>query len=212
MICSQCGAQLGKDDWYCPICGTEVSVSEMERKMKRRYTRRNFVLIFSLSLLIPNLICFAANLLSGIADFWSGYVILVSAFVWMCVCFPFLHFGNLTIKMGICSVDVMLFIFLIAALNDGFGWFFRYAFPICLVLAVLMLVMTELIRSGKVRGLHIPTLSFAAVMLFLNAVDLIVHINAGAFTIRWSIITDAVFLSLILLFEGITYVVKHKED
>lgn len=211
MMCSQCGAQLGKDDWYCPKCGTEISVSEMERKMKKKYTRRNFVIIFSLCMLVPNLICLAANLVSGIMNFWSGYVILASAFVWMCVCFPFLKFGNLTIKMGLCSITATLFIFLIAALNSGFGWFFRYAFPICFVLILLMLIMTELIRSGKVRGLHIPALSFAVVMLFLNAIDLIVHINAGRFIIRWSIITDAVFLSLILLFEGIIYMAKHKD-
>lgn len=212
MRCSQCGAKLQKGSWYCPKCGTELSPSEQEQSAKKKRVGRNFVLIFSLCLLIPNLICFAANTVSGITYFWAGYVILVSAFIWMCVCFPFLRFGNLTVKMGLCGLDVLMFIFVIAALNHGFGWFFRYAFPICLTLVILMLIMAELIRSRRVRGLHIPSLSFAAVMLFLNAIDLIVHINNGIFMIRWSLITDAVFFSLILLFEGIAYVVKHKND
>lgn len=79
MMCSQCGAPLKKDDWYCPECGAELTVSEMERSKKKSRAGRNFVLIFSLCLLIPNLICLAVNFLTGLSLFWSGYVILASA-------------------------------------------------------------------------------------------------------------------------------------
>lgn len=213
MTCSQCGAQLNKDDWYCRKCGAELSVSEMEKSKKKTRTSRNFVLIFSLCLLIPNLICLAVNFLTGLSLFWSGYVILSSAFVWMCVCFPFIRFGNITVKMLLCGIVPIAFVFLIAAMNHGFNWYFRYALPICAVLLALTVAFTELVRARKVSGLHIGSMACIAVMLFLNAIDLIVHLNRGVFKISWSIITVAVFVSVTLLLEGIAYIIKkNKED
>lgn len=213
MTCSQCGAPLKKDDWYCPECGAELTASEMERSKKKSRAGRNFVLIFSLSLLIPNLICLAVNFLTGLSLFWSGYVILVSAFVWMCVCFPFIRFGNLTIKMLLCGIVPILFVLLIASMTDGFGWFIRYALPICGTLLLLTVGLTELIRSKKITGLHIASGACIAVMLFLNVIDLTVHLNMGVFKINWSIITDAVFVSVALLLEGIAYIIKkNRED
>ena len=217
--CVNCGVELDKSAEKCALCGTPViNPSELETRKQTPFpypdkvvlpagVRRRYVaFLFSMAVLIPNIVCGLTNILFPSTGIWAVYVISSSALAWVLFIHPFLwkKIHPYTI-IAIDAVAAAFYIYVFYAVgNDEKSWFFKVAMPLLLLLEAILLFMTYWLRKKKRDWPDITIAVLAEISLYSICADLLLHLFVnGSFILSVSLIIVLSCFALILFFISV---------
>lgn len=155
--CVNCGVELDTSAKKCVLCNTPVynpvhppedtptpysDKVVLPPKVRRRFS----AFLFSMILLLPNIVCLLLDLLiSKDKGFhWAHYVNTSSLLFWVLFLLPFLiEKVRAFVLILVDSIAVLAYIFFFYYIFEQSGWFLRVALPLVLVLALFACVTVE---------------------------------------------------------------------
>ncbi len=161
--CVNCGVELDVSAKKCVLCDTpvynpnhppeDVPTPYSDRVVLPAKVRRRFsAFLFSMILLLPNLVCLLIDLLVSKGDGlqWAQYVNTASLLVWILFVLPFLIEKVRTfVLITVDSLAILGYIFFFYHSFNQSEWFLRVALPLVLVLAVFAAVTAEFFERKK---------------------------------------------------------------
>ncbi len=162
--CVNCGVELSRDLKKCPLCSVPVinpaaTVPEQETHafsekivLPPSARRRYAAFIFSMVLLIPNIVFILVNLIFNPGSFWSFYVLTSTALFWVLAVFPFFTKKiHPFLLWGFDSIAVAAYVFFFFSIDGKEVWFLKCALPIIAAVSVFALIFMLWLRAAK-RG------------------------------------------------------------
>lgn len=189
--CVNCGVELDKSASKCVLCGCPVvnpyenggAVHEKpypDRIILPKTTRKRYAaLLVTFILCIPNIICGLTNLFMPKTGVWSLYVILSSFLVWVIVILPFLlRKKNKYVLLGVDTVVVLGYLYSVIALNyrNGWTWFLKFALPLVLSLAAIILFMFIWLGRKKRSDISIVIAVLTQISAYCIVTDILLHL------------------------------------
>ncbi|MDO5022893.1 MAG: DUF6320 domain-containing protein [Eubacteriales bacterium] len=211
--CVLCGVET--DEKSCPLCETPIvipnksgneectsypypdSIDEIYRKIDIKYARHLSMLIMAL----PAAVVLLVNLISSGAVTWSLYVIgaLICLYCWVLV--PvFYRFKRPYPYVAIDIISLTGYIFVIAKMTDGMGWFLGLALPLTLASFIYVLLTVLSIRRLEWQPLVRAASTATLTGIFLMAIDAICDLYVGQVYLNWSLYALLPLLALSALF------------
>lgn len=200
--CVNCGVELEKTERICPLCGVEVNnprephapfevrpyptrLDPVNAKINRRF----IAAILSIALAFPVILSIVVNLVYSGHVGWSLYVAGSLAMFWVWLVPPFLWRRSEFLRIVAPDLlAVLLFLFLIYAMNPRQEWFRLLALPLVLLSSLLILLIGWLISSHRLRGFYIPAVIIAASGSVVPAIEILTERFAvGSFKVDWSL-------------------------
>ncbi len=214
MYCANCGVELQKGIAKCPLCGlkayhpdlpaenTERSYPALTTAERKTHTR-GLMVIISLIILIPILLCIAIDLNTNRRILWSGYVVGGILCAYFALFFPlWFRKRNPVIFFPVGMASVLL-LTLYICLKTGGKWFLSFAFPLIGVFTLIAETMIVLIRYtceehknrvAVIAGAGIIALGAAFVLM-----EFLLHVTFGIPMVWWSFIPFIVLTVLGIL-------------
>lgn len=218
MFCTKCGAVVDETTGQCPNCGANERADATCKKRKEKSgisfgkatnTAKSYAVIFTALMVFPAMICTVVNILNPGRGFWAGYVLGAIAVAWVFLVLPVLKITPAPVTAGACFVVLALYLLYIAKMQGVINWYYSYAVPLCAVICALVALTTGLISKKIATGLHIPALLSAETAVFLMFIEGLHDLNMhGHLSLRWSLITMCVFVSIAVVCEAVAYVIK----
>ncbi|MBS5645538.1 MAG: zinc ribbon domain-containing protein [Clostridiales bacterium] len=225
--CVNCGVKLAPSEKKCPLCGVPVVnprdpwvepshrpyPKQVERVM-HRIDRRYGAALASLLLLIPLMLTVISDVIVNRAVTWSLYVVGAGAclFVWVLLPLLLKKPSPLPCVLG-DALAALLYLGLISTLADSSGWFLPLALPLVLIAAGLVLGISQVIRSRKIRGLRHVSWVFLLLGVASILVDGVIHhFIAGSFAPFWSLFVCIPCLVFAILFMMLERKQKLKDE
>lgn len=211
--CVHCGVKLGEAEEKCPLCNTErcdpkepfdesvpkpypVRTPEQSLRINRRYA----VGLLSALLLIPAGLCLLFDGING-GITWSVYPAGVLLLIWIAIAVPLLmRKHRLYSTILITGTTLAAYLYMLESLSGVHGWFLPIVLP-SLAAAIAMLCFTVwLIRSKRVRILHIEAVILVEIGLLCGMVEALIIQSGHAVHYTWSlfVIMPCFFLALLL--------------
>ncbi len=179
--CVNCGVELDNSILRCPLCDTPVinpniinseksdppfpERIELPKRVKNKYS----IIILTIVLLIPNIVCALTNILLTPHLFWSVYVAASSLLAWFLFFFPFIM--NQKYKYLILAVDALVtagYIFVFYYYNSTHGdWFLKIAIP--LDVGIFLIIACLVAFFSKKRSLTHTLIAVFSSLTVLNA-------------------------------------------
>ena len=215
--CVNCGVELAESSNKCPLCDTPVINPNIlnsgnaapafpERIVIPKSTNNRFnAIIFSILLLIPNIVCVITNLLFTPDMLWSVYVSSSSAMFWFLFVFPFIMKSKRKyLTIAIDAIATALYIFIFYYYNSAqTGWFWQVAVPIDLGVFAGIALLTA--YFSKKRPLAQSLIAVFSTITLLNIfICLIVNLYASVVIVTYiTIILGTSSLILLLFFIAV---------
>lgn len=218
--CVNCGVELEASLRRCPLCNTEVInpnnrdaadpaarpyPSKVEL-LERRAIRRFFLMMATLMLLIPPVVCLICDVLGTGRITWSAYVVGATAMAYVYVLVPFAaEKPNAWLCIALDCGVTLLFLYAIAVnLHDT--WFVPLALPITLAVFVAVAVMALLFKKTRAKFVRLAGILFASGILCAG-INLIVNLHLDKTPVLfWSLFV----LVPCLIFGGISLIVNNR--
>lgn len=223
MYCIKCGAKLADTEKKCPLCLTAVyhpdlprqSAEELYPKDKMpRTTSKRAVLGGAILFLfmIPLVICFFADTWPDKRLDWFGYALGGIAVAYLVLAFPVWFKKRHPIILLPCDFAAsILYVWYISYATGG-EWFWTFALPVALGVAVILCGTVTLLRSLKRGKLYVLG---GAIILFggwMVLMEWLMELTFGIPFIGWSMypfITLA-FLGGMLLYLAMNSIAREK--
>lgn len=188
MYCIRCGVKLADSEKCCPLCGTVPFHPDIhreegaplyppERYPKQQVSRKGFLGVVSILLLIPVLVTLICDLSLHGGVTWSGYVVGAIALCYVVTVLPlWFRRPNPAILVPCGFAAVGLYVLYIDLSVKG-GWFLGFAFPVIGFLGVLVsvvVILTRYLRRGAL--LYIYGGALIALGAFLPVMELLMKI------------------------------------
>lgn len=214
MYCVKCGIRLQDGTEHCPLCSTPVwnpQKTSSPSNFSGAYPRpepsiRYPVLAFITSLLaVVCLSCLIFCLKTYHQVFWSGYVMLGIAMVYVSVFLPFWFEKRhplIFVPVAFCAVCGYL---LYICLYTGGHWFLSFAFPVVMIAGAITTASVALFRYIKKGRIFIMSGLFVAIGGCCMLIELFQNITFGGKMFTWSLYCTSFFtaVGLFLLLSGI---------
>lgn len=220
--CVNCGVELAASEKQCPLCGAEVLNPKAPLKediekpypqhienVMRRIDRRYFATLVGMFLTIPIIVTVIWNMLTSGTISWSAYVIgaIALLFIFFALPFYFKRFYTVAFLITDCAA-VLLYLFFIESMNGG-SWFMGIGLPISVAAGIYIISLVLLFTKNKpVKILRRLALAFIASGVFILCIELIISINSGTFSLKWSFYA---FVPLVVL-SLIALVLEHRRN
>jgi len=220
--CVNCGVELAPSEKYCPLCGVEVinpkapfqdnvqrPYPKYVETLMKRIDRKYFATLVGLFLTIPIIVTVIWNMLANGCISWSAYVIGALGLIFIFFAFPFYfkRFYTVAFLIADCAA-VLLYLFFIESVNGG-NWFLGIGLPVSVVASVYVISLVWLFTKKKpIRLLVRIALAFIASGALLFCIEMILSLNAGALSVKWSFYA---FVPLVVL-SVITLVLEHRRN
>ena len=187
MYCIRCGVKLADSEKSCPLCGTvpfhpDISREEaaplypVERYPRQQVSRRGFLGVVSILLLIPALVSLICDLSLHGRVTWSGYVVGAIALCYVITVMPlWFRRPNPAIFVPCDFAAVGLYVLYIDLSVKG-GWFLGFAFPVIGFLGLLVSAVVILTRYLRRGALYIYGGALIALGAFLPVMELLMKI------------------------------------
>lgn len=211
--CVNCGVELSESAKKCSLCDTPVinpnivteSQSappfperiELPKETKNRYG----AIIFSILLLIPNIVCVITNLLFTPDMLWSIYVVSSSLMFWFLFIFPFMMKKKYDyVILAVDALATAAYIFIFYYLNSvQIGWFWKLAVPIDVgifgMIALLNLYFSK--KRSRIKSVIAILTFFTAICIF---VCLVINIYSYSVIATYITLITGVSCLILLLF------------
>ena len=211
--CVNCGVELAESSIKCPLCDTPVINPNIinpvstppafpENIVIPKSTNNRFnAIIFSILLLIPNIVCVITNLLLTPDLLWSIYVVSSSAIFWFLFVLPFIMKSNKKyLTIAIDALATALYIFVFYYYNSAqTGWFWQVAVPLDLgVFAGIALLAAYFSKKRPLAQSLIAV--FSALTLLNIFICLVVNLYANVIIVTYITIILGISSLILLLF------------
>ncbi len=215
--CVHCGVKLADSEKRCPLCQTPVydpaepqrsaapkpyPVRTPEQELKR--SKRFLLTLASLMLLAPAGLCLVIDLLISGGVSWSGYASGALIMLFLSVAVP-LAVPKYQIYFAIGTSFLCLngYLFLVERLSGSERWFFPIALPALALGALIITLITALLRLGWLNKLTFIAAAFAGCALECLAIEWLHSAaaqKAGEFVWSPFVLAPCIFISLSLFF------------
>lgn len=210
--CVNCGVELEKGCPSCPLCdtpvinprekttGDEKSVYPENLSIPKSLSKKYWVFVLSLVLLIPNLVLIILNVLlfdSGVVK----YIVGASVVAWIWFLFPLLWKKPIpVILLAIDALALLTYLDMFKVYGDDTGWFNAVAMPVVIALwAICNLFIFWLKKPRNKSLIAIAVLGAVTVMSFVIEICMNMFYN-GKLQIVISLVVAACSASLMIFF------------
>ena len=197
MYCVKCGVRLPEGTEACPLCQTPVwnpeGTATAAPTFSEHYplppkSRRYPILAFLTALLIagslsPLIYCLIN--LHGV--FWSGYVMLGCALFYFAVIFPFWFERREPLIFVPLAFVLTSGYLLYICLYTGGKWFLSFAFPLTMLVGLLVTAAVAIFRLSRRRRLLKTGILLIAIGCSTMLVELFQNITWGGRMFAWSL-------------------------
>lgn len=216
MYCVKCGVRLTDGAQVCPLCDTPVLYFENEAMAsgakysdrypaERRHARYLFLALTTALMLAAGLICLIICLKTFGRVYWAGYVLLGLALAWIILILPcWFRRWHPLIFLPIDFAAVCGFL-LYVCLYLRQRWFLSFAFPVTMLIGLLLVAAVALARHVRRGRLYVAGGLMIAVGLGCMLIELFEHITFGTKMFLWSLYCVSFFglFGLFLLIAAI---------
>ncbi len=210
--CKQCGVEIEDAFVRCPLCGASPDgahadadtggsqdVTEVD-PAERRKARFWLWEVFTVVIVAIALIVAAADFAYGFSLSWSAVPLTALAFVWIFVTAVVGLGRDIPLAYVACTMDVLLYLFVLDLLISGDPWFVPYALPITLLVAVIGGGAAGIVRGFKLSVFQTLAVAVLAMGVSLLGLEIILYFAMDLGSIlSWSIVAFAGCLSIALL-------------
>lgn len=220
MYCVNCGVELNPGAERCPLCGTPAWKPDpaeppyFATKPPEIPAVENYSLAILLSsmLLSVALCCGLLNLILLPGRFWSYYVIGAAVMLWVWFVLPMV-FRKLpvVIRLTLDVAIVGVYIWLISIDLNGGAWFRGLVVPILIWACVLVFLLCLLSRHRSI--LTKISLCVGAVALLVIGIEYAIEYYLfGAAHLTWSLVVATICIALIIPLRVIRHVPALREE
>lgn len=220
MYCVNCGVELNPGAERCPLCGTPAWKPDPAKppyfatKPPEIPAVENYSLAILLSsmLLSVALCCGLLNLILLPGRFWSYYVIGAAVMLWVWFVLPMV-FRKLpvVIRLTLDVAIVGVYIWLISIDLNGEAWFRGLVVPILIWACVLVFLLCLLSRNRSI--LTKISLCVGAVALLVIGIEYAIEYYLfGAVHLTWSLVVATICIALIIPLRVIRHVPALREE
>lgn len=220
MYCVNCGVELNPGAERCPLCGTPAWKPDpaeppyFATKPPEIPAVENYGLAILLSsmLLSVALCCGLLNLILLPGRFWSYYVIGAAVMLWVWFVLPMV-FRKLpvVIRLTLDVAIVGVYIWLISIDLNGGAWFRGLVVPILIWACVLVFLLCLLSRNRSI--LTKISLCVGAVALLVIGIEYAIEYYLfGAAHLTWSLVVATICIALIIPLRVIRHVPALREE
>ena len=214
--CVHCGVKLGDAESCCPLCGTPVvDPNDKNRVLKEKafpphtpeqritISRRFLISLYTVTMLIPAVLCLVINLLLNGQVTWSAYpagaltLLYIAALVFT-LAVKYKRRSSIAAAFVLLSV----YIWMCERLSASPGWFFPVALPLLAFFFASMLLLTTLYANDKLGKLTFAAAFILSAGLLCLLAETLISLHAGEFSLNWSLFVAApcVFISAIFFY------------
>lgn len=210
--CVNCGVELEKGCPSCPLCdtpvinprekttGEEKPVYPENLSIPKSLSKKYWVFILSLVMLIPNLVLIILNALlfdSGVVKYIVGGFIVA----WIWFLFPLLWKKPIpVILLAIDALALLIYLDVFKIYGDDTGWFNAVAMPVVIVLWAICNLFIFWLKKPRSKSLiSIAVLGAVTVMSFVIEICMNMFYN-GKLQIVISLVVAACSASLMIFF------------
>ena len=210
--CKQCGVEIEDAFVQCPLCGAfpDGSVAEADAggsqditdmdPAERRKARFWLWEVFTVVIVAIALIVAAADFAFGFCLSWSAVPLTALAFVWIFVTAVAGLGRDIPLAYVACTMDVLLYLFVLDLLISGDPWFVPYALPITLLVAVVGGGAAGIVRGFRLSVFQTLAVAVLSMGVSLLGLEIIFYFAMNLESIlSWSIVAFAGCLSIALL-------------
>lgn len=216
MYCVKCGVELADSEKNCPLCGTVAYHPDVEREeaplpypphrhLSRRARRRATLFILALVALTLVAQLLVLNLaLSGKVT-WAFYAVGGIALTYLMVCLPmWFRRPNPAVFVPTSFFAIGLYLLGCCFITDG-TWFWRFAFPLIVGIAVIVTAVSTLCRYVRGGRFYIVGGTVIASGAYLLGVELLIAKCFSVAFFGWSVYTmiGCVIIGLGIIVIGI---------
>ncbi len=210
--CKQCGVDIEDDVVRCPLCGASPDGADADAvadgsqgvtdidPAERRKARFWLWEVFTVIVVAIALIVAAADFAYGFCLSWSAVPLTALAFIWIFVTAVAGLGRDIPLAYAACTIDLLLYLFVLDWLIPGDPWFVPFALPITLLVTVIGGGAAGIVRGLKLsvfQTLAVAVLSMGVSLLGLEII-LFFAMDLGSI-LSWSIVAFAGCLSIALL-------------
>lgn len=220
MYCVNCGVELNPGAERCPLCGTPAwkpdpaeppyfATKPPEIPAVENY---GLAILMSSMLLSVALCCGLLNLILLPGRFWSYYVIGAAVMLWVWFVLPMV-FRKLpvVIRLTLDVAIVGVYIWLISIDLNGEAWFRGLVVPILIWACVLVFLLCLLSRNRSI--LTKISLCVGAVALLVIGIEYAIEYYLfGAAHLTWSLVVATICIALIIPLRVIRHVPSLREE
>ncbi|MEE0204734.1 MAG: DUF6320 domain-containing protein [Oscillospiraceae bacterium] len=220
MYCVNCGVELNPGAERCPLCGTPAwkpdpaeppyfATKPPEVPAVENY---GLAILMSSMLLSVALCCGLLNLILLPGRFWSYYVIGAAVMLWVWFVLPMV-FRKLpvVIRLTLDVAIVGVYIWLISIDLNGEAWFRGLVVPILIWACVLVFLLCLLSRNRSI--LTKISLCVGAVALLVIGIEYAIkYYLFGAAHLTWSLVVATICIALIIPLRVIRHVPALREE
>lgn len=214
--CVHCGVRLGEGEKACPLCHT-VSVDPAEKKVpspERAYpthtpeqllvrSKRYFLTLFAILLLLPALLCIVIDLLIGGSISWSVYAFSALILMYVTIAVPiWIDKKKPYFALVTGYVCLMLYLIMVENVSQSGSWFFPIVLP-CMTLSTLMcLLLVRLYRHQVLGKFTMAGACTGAVGILCLLIELLISVSFGSIALLWSpyVFAPCLFVALLIFF------------
>ena len=220
--CVNCGVELDPGAERCPLCGTSAwkpdpdapSYFPTKPAEVPPASRRAAAALFTAMLASVSLCCGGLNLFMETTRPWSLYVIGAAVMLWIWFVLPMLLRGiPIFFRLTADVAAVGVYVFLISIdLNDG-AWFRGLALPILGWACVVVFLLSFLLREGRRSLLSAIAMCIGAAGLLAMGVEFCMdRYFRGVWKPGWSIVVLAICAGLIIPLRIVRRVPSLREE
>ncbi|MBR2412941.1 MAG: hypothetical protein IKB13_00405 [Clostridia bacterium] len=161
--CVNCGVELDASAKKCVLCDTPVYNPKQQNEdaptpysdrivLPPKVRRRFSAFLFSVILLLPNIVCLLIDLLVSKENglYWAHFVNTASLMLWILFVLPFLFQKARTfVLILVDSLAILGYVYFFYHLFATREWFWSMALPLVVVLGVFACVTVEVFERKK---------------------------------------------------------------
>ena len=223
--CVKCGVELADSEKSCPLCNTVVAHPDVKsgdgermypsvNNKKEKVSNGGLLFILTVMYVCPAIIVALCDLKINSAITWSGFVIssLVLVYV-ICVLPIWFKKPHPVVFMACDFIACAIYLAYINFKTQG-NWFFTFALPVVLGIALATCVLVSLVRCVKNGKLYVVGGFVISLGLLVLMIELLMEVTFDFQFIGWSLypLVPAVIVGILLIYLAINPHVREKVE
>lgn len=224
--CVHCGVKLGPGEKACPLCHT-VSVDPSETSppsSERNYpthtpeqlltrSKRYFLSLFGILLLVPALLCLVIDLLGGNGVTWSVYAFTALVLLYITIAVPIWVEKHKPYFALITAYGcLMLYLKMVEEASRSGNWFFPIVLPCVTLFTLLTLLIIRLYRHGKLGRFTLCGAVLLEIGILSLLIDILIAVSLGRIALLWSpyVLAPCLFVAALIFFINGNHTIREE--
>lgn len=223
MYCIKCGAELSDGQTLCPLCGTRVyhpdfSVTDDPTYPKKEFkseefNRKGILFVITILAALPLILTlvFESSVHGEVS--WSGYVAGAILLGYIGLILPLWFRAPNPVIFVPCDFAAVALYLLYINLHTGGSWYWTFALPVLVTLALIVTAIVTLTRYIRRGRLYIFGGGLIALGLWTTLIELLLYVTFGVRApVIWSMYPLITLFSIGMMLIVIAIVKPLKES